>query len=171
MAKEEAGQREKKGVPMVLAALVAAVALLLGISGTLGLMITGLVPVAGLHPEYTVIRAVDAEDHSARAPIYIALEPPFVVNVDRNGRRAFLQITVEVMTRNEELAEALQAHTPVIRNNLLMLFGTVEYAEVQTREGKDRLRHQALAEINKVLKDKGAPALLEELYFTGFVMQ
>jgi len=78
---------------------------------------------------------------------------------------------VQVMTRDPEVAQAIEAHMPVIRNNLVMLFSGQKYEEVATREGKERLRQQTLAEIQKVLEERIGKPGVEDVYFTAFVMQ
>lgn len=106
-----------------------------------------------------------------KPPIYVPLDPPLVVNFERNGRMGFLQATIQVMTREAAVQEALGQHTPVIRNNLLMLLSSKTYADVASREGKEALRHEALAEVNRVLAEQQVEGMVEDLYFTGFVMQ
>jgi len=103
---------------------------------------------------------------------YIALDPPFVVNFDAGSTARFLQVAVQLMTRDPETVEFLKQHDPVIRNDLLLLLGNVRYEEVQTREGKEALLQTALEAVRKILKAEGAkPEKLEAVYFTSFVMQ
>jgi flagellar FliL protein len=103
---------------------------------------------------------------------YIALDPPFVVNFDAGSSARFLQVTVQLMTRDLEMAEFLKQHDPVIRNDLLLLLGNVHYEDVQTREGKEALREQSLEVVRKIVKSEGSePQKLEAVYFTSFVMQ
>lgn len=110
-------------------------------------------------------------EHKAPAQ-YIALDPPFVVNFDAGSSARFLQVTVQLMTRDLELAEFIKQHDPVIRNDLLLLLGNVKYEDVQTREGKEALRQSSLETVRQIIKSEGAePAKLEAVYFTSFVMQ
>lgn len=105
-------------------------------------------------------------------PIYIALDPPFVVNFETEQLVRFLQVTVELMTRDAATSELLKTHDPVIRNDLLMLFANQKYQNVSTRAGKEQLRQEALETIRKVLAGAGGePQRLEAVYFTSFVMQ
>jgi len=106
-----------------------------------------------------------------KPPIYIPLEPPLVVNFERNGRIGFLQANIEIMTREVVVQEALAYHAPVIRNTLLLLLSSKGYADVASREGKEQLRQEALSEVNRVLLEQGVNYAAEDLYFTGFVMQ
>jgi len=103
-------------------------------------------------------------------PVYIALDP-FVVNFDNPTVARFLQVKLQVMTRDPEAAKAIEEHMPVIRNALVMLFSGQKYEDVATREGKERLRQQTLAEIRKVLEERTGDPGVEDVYFTAFVMQ
>ncbi|MBC7162955.1 flagellar basal body-associated FliL family protein [Immundisolibacter sp.] len=116
-----------------------------------------------------------AAEHTAakvEAPAtYTALEPPFVVNFEDEGAIRFLQVTIEVMSRDPKVAEAVKLHMPAIRDQLIVLFSGSDYATLASREGKDQLRQQALETLKKILKAQGAPDAIEGLYFTNFVMQ
>jgi flagellar FliL protein len=102
---------------------------------------------------------------------YIALEPAFVVNFEDQGAIRFLQVSVEISTRDPKVVEAVKLHMPAIRDQLIVLFSGSDYATLASREGKDQLRQQALETLKKILKAQGAPDALEGLYFTNFVMQ
>jgi flagellar protein FliL len=106
------------------------------------------------------------------AAIYIALEPPFVVNFEASQSARFLQVNVELMTRDAATAALIKENTPLVRNDLLLLFGNQEYAAIGAREGKENLRKQALDTIRNIVKSEGGkPDLVEAVYFTSFVMQ
>jgi len=69
------------------------------------------------------------------------------------------------------VAEALKTHDAEIRNNLVLLFSSQTQEAVSTRAGKEKIRAQALAEVQSILqKHIGRPGV-EEIYFTSFVMQ
>ena len=105
-------------------------------------------------------------------PIYIALDPPFVVNFEAEQLVRFLQVTVQVMTRDPETAEMLKTNDPVIRNDLLLLLGNQHYEAISSREGKEKLREQALGAVRKIVTSAGGKAEhVEAVYFTSFVMQ
>ncbi len=120
-------------------------------------------------------KATVAEKEAATAkspPIYVALDPPFVVNFEADQLVRFLQVTVQVMSRDPETVDVLRASDPVVRNDLLLLLGNQRYQTLATREGKEHLREQALAAVRKVVKNAGGkPERVEAVYFTSFVMQ
>jgi flagellar FliL protein len=106
------------------------------------------------------------------APQYFKFEPAFVVNFGEPGNTRFLQITVEAMSRDPKVVEAVKASEPVIRNDLVLLFSSQKYDELMSAEGKEGLRKKALESIRKAIADEGArPETLEGVYFTSFVIQ
>ena len=105
-------------------------------------------------------------------PIYVNLDPPFVVNFEAEAAVRFLQVTVSVMTRDPHIQEMLKNNDPRIRNDLLMLLSNQKYDQISTREGKEKLQTQSLEAVRAVVKSAGGePEKLEALYFTAFVMQ
>jgi flagellar FliL protein len=103
---------------------------------------------------------------------YIALDPPFVVNFENEGLVRFLQVTVQLMTRDPATAELLKQHDPRVRNDLLLTLSYQPYTAIASREGQQKLRASALEAVRRVIKsNNGEPAKLEALYFTSFVMQ
>ena len=104
------------------------------------------------------------------------MDPPLVVSLEDKGSIRFLQVTVELMSRDEHVIADLKTHMPVIRNNLLMLLGGQAIASLTNREDKEKLRQQALAEVQKIMKANPGrgeehPGKVEDLYFTSFVVQ
>lgn len=105
-------------------------------------------------------------------PLYFALDPPFVVNFEAEQAVRFLQITVQVMSRDQPTLDLLKANDPVVRNDLLLLFANQKYTVISTAEGKEKLRADSLAAVRKVIVGAGGkPELVEAVYFTSFVMQ
>jgi flagellar FliL protein len=103
---------------------------------------------------------------------YLKFEPPFVVNFENRGAVRFLQVSVEAMTRDPATAELIRQHDPKLRNDLLLLLGGQTYETISTREGKERLRGEALKAVQDVISAEGGKAeKVEQLYFTSFVMQ
>jgi len=105
-------------------------------------------------------------------PLYLPLDPPFVVNFQADQLVRFLQISVQVMSRDQKTLDLLKNNDPVVRNDLLILLGNQKYTELSTPAGKEQLRTDALAAIRKDLVQAGGdPKSVEAVYFTSFVMQ
>jgi len=117
-------------------------------------------------------KKVEAKKEPAKPPLYVALDPPFVVNFQGDQIVRFLQVTVQILTREPETQELLKVNDPVVRNDLLMLFGNQKYEVVATNEGKEKLRQDALKSIRHIVETNGGKAeSIENVYFTSFVMQ
>ena len=108
-----------------------------------------------------------------KAPaIYVEFQPPFVVNFDAKGVMRFLQVSMQVMTRDHETSELIKLHDPKIRNNMLLLLGSQTIDTISTMEAKEELRKKALETIAKIVEDEGGEGKkVEDLFFTSFVMQ
>jgi len=104
--------------------------------------------------------------------IYQSLHPPLVVNLlDSYGDSHFMQITLEIMSRDQEVINAVREHTPAIRNALILYFGTAKYDEIVTREGKEQLLEQALNEVQGVMQERIGEPGVEAAYFTSLIVQ
>jgi flagellar basal body-associated protein FliL len=125
--------------------------------------ITAIVPV--------VVAAKGAEGHGSGKPsVYYAIDPPLVVNFEDGSAVRFLQITMEIMAHDEKAIESVQRNIPLIRNNLLLLMSNRNYQSMMSREGKEKLRQEALAEVRAVQKKEGGPDV-DDVLFTSFVVQ
>jgi flagellar FliL protein len=104
--------------------------------------------------------------------IYVEFQPPFVVNFDAKGVMRFLQVSMQVMTRDHDTSELIKLHDPKIRNNMLLLLGSQTLDTISTMEAKEELRKKALETIVKIVDDEGGEGKkVEDLFFTSFVMQ
>lgn len=105
-------------------------------------------------------------------PIYVNLDPPFVVNFEAESMVRFLQVTVSVMTRDPHTEETIKKNDPRIRNDLLLLLSNQHYNDISSREGKEKLRTASLEAVRGIVKEAGGEGeKVENLFFTAFVMQ
>jgi flagellar FliL protein len=77
---------------------------------------------------------------------------------------------MEVMAHDQKAIDSVQKNIPMIRNNLLLLMSNRNYQSMMSREGKEKLRQEALTEIRAVQKKVGG-ADVDDLLFTSFVVQ
>jgi flagellar FliL protein len=101
---------------------------------------------------------------------FLPIDPPLVVNFEDGSVVRFLQVSMEVQARDAKALESVTRNLPLIRNNLLLLMSNRPYQTLMSREGKEKLRADALAEIRAVQKKQGG-ADVEDLLFTSFVVQ
>lgn len=112
-----------------------------------------------------------AEEVKSMTASYVALDPPFVVNLENPTEARFLQVSVEVMTRDAQVAEDVKKHMSAIRHSLVLLFSSQSYTTLASAEGKEKIRAEVLAAIQKILMEYTGKPGVEAVYFTDFVMQ
>jgi flagellar FliL protein len=60
---------------------------------------------------------------------------------------------------------------PAVRNSLVMLLSSQNPDELRARAGKEKLRAQALAAIQRIVKKYSGKTGIDEVLFTSFLMQ
>jgi flagellar protein FliL len=125
--------------------------------------ITAIVPVP-------VVGSKGAERPSGKPSLYYAIDPPLVVNFEDGSAVRFLQISMQIVAHDEKAIDSVQKNIPLIRNNLLMLMSNRNYQTMMSREGKDKFRAEALAEVRAAQKKEGSPDV-DDVLFTSFVVQ
>ena len=103
--------------------------------------------------------------------IYVPLHPAFTANFEKKGSARFLQVSVEVMTREPDVEDLIKVHMPAIRNDLLMLFSARSSDSLTTPEGKQQLQADTLSAVQEILKRESGEPGVEAVYFTSFVME
>jgi flagellar FliL protein len=117
-------------------------------------------------------KAAAAAPVPVKAPLYYKLDPAFVVNFGGEGSARYLQITVEIMSRDAAVLDVVKNNEPAVRDDLVQLFSSQDNGTLMTPEGKDKLRAATLDAIRKVIDGVGGSGkLIEAVYFTSFVIQ
>lgn len=160
----------KKGGMLKMLLLGGGAALLLGAGIAAGPVIQNMLA----SPDETAAdgEGADAADVGVGPELYQGLHPALVVNFrDELGEPHFMQIEMEVMARDQETINAVREHTPLIRNNLILLYGNVKYEEISTREGKEQMLADGLAEIREIMAKRIDTPNVEAVYFTSLIIQ
>lgn len=108
---------------------------------------------------------------AGKTPQYINLDPPFVVNLNDDSGVRFLQVSVAVMTYDQSALERIEAHMPLLRHHLVLLFSSQKFVDVKSREGKIKLQQDALATVRDALTEVAGEPLVEALYLPSIVGQ
>ncbi|MCG8428374.1 MAG: flagellar basal body-associated FliL family protein [Chromatiales bacterium] len=114
--------------------------------------------------------AEEQEEEVVLPAAYHSLEK-FVVNLPPGGRAKMLQVGVDLMVRDPATIEFLTKNDPMVRHNLLNLFGEQEAATLVDRAGKEKLQATVLETLNKIITEQAGPGEVEAVYFSSFVMQ
>ena len=167
---EEEKQADAEAEP----AKVGKMKLILIIVGALVLVggsIGGTLLIVGGDDDSAEVEVEEEVEVSRGDPSYVELKPAFTVNLAPEDPVGFLQISMQVLTFNDDVAEELEKHKPLIRNNLLVLFGQQKSAELRAPDGKERLQQSALKTVQTVIDEHGSGGEVDNVFFTSFVMQ
>ncbi len=115
-----------------------------------------------------------ADEHAAevhKEPVYYIFEQPFTVNFETATGLRFLQVKMEAMAYDQHAIDALVKHMPVVRNKMIFLLSNQKYEDLISRQGKEKLRAEALREIQSVMEERTGTPGIEQIFFTSFVIQ
>lgn len=107
-------------------------------------------------------------------PEYFTMDK-FVVNFYGDGKAKFLAIDMKFMSYYPQVVGEkgeMEHLRPILRNDIESLLRKQHYNDLNKPDGPDKLRKEILEITKKVLeKHEIFPDLLENVYFTRFVMQ
>ncbi len=161
--------RRKQTIKLVVLALLLVV---LSVGVTLGLL-HFLSPddPASADASTESVEGSEPPEPARQQAIYFPLKEKFVINYNVRGRQRFLQAEVNLMFRDNEVVKVLEQHLPRVRNDLIMLFSGQEFEDLQTPEGRELLRQDALRRVQAILEEEMGQPGIEQVLFTSFVMQ
>lgn len=127
------------------------------------------------------------------APLkYLTMVPEFIVNFGPDSKVRYLQVDLQISTRDESALKTIETYRPVIRNDILVLLSGSKFEDLKDRSGKETLQKKLLDTVNKVVvsashatpehEDKNTKndkdssnevtkGPVENIYFTSFIMQ
>lgn len=112
----------------------------------------------------------EMESDSGKA-IYVSMPRPFQFNAPGVTRERLVQIEVQLMVRGLTNEERAKRHIPMIEGTLITVFSASNADELVTEEGKADLRSRSSSQVRQVLNQLEGNPVVEEVLFTGFVMQ
>ncbi|GHE80839.1 flagellar basal body-associated protein FliL [Thalassotalea profundi] len=111
------------------------------------------------------------EQASMGTALYVPMPRPFRFNVPGAARDRFVEIRVQLLVRGSNNEEATKKHIPLVESTLLAVFTQSNADDLATSAGKTSLKQKALAEVQKVMTEVEDGKIIEQVLFTGFVMQ
>ncbi|MES2869311.1 MAG: flagellar basal body-associated protein FliL [Pseudomonadota bacterium] len=104
---------------------------------------------------------------------YISLSPPFVGNygLDGSAKLKVYKADISLRVTGSEAAKAVKANEPLIRNQLVGLFTQQTSDGMSNVEGKEKLRQEALKQIQQVMNDETGKPMVDDLLFNNLIVQ
>lgn len=114
--------------------------------------------------------AMPDESDSKFKITYHQIEQPFTSNLSNS--ESFAQLSLAISTYyDERVFEHVTEHEIAIRSAVLMELGQQDPFELDTSDGKLKLKKKLRDVINTTLKEKSGFGGIEDVYFTSLVVQ
>ncbi len=176
----------KSGISMKVIIIIAIVVIVI-VAGSIGATVVLL---SGGSEKSSSSSSSDSEHDSqevsgdaSKPSIYYLLKPDFVINFENEGKANFLSVQLQLMARKNGPINTIESHMPVLRNDVLLLLSGQKYNVVRTTDGKKQLQKDILIILKKIIDEENKSrkkkdgdgytkvGYIEEIYFTGFIMQ
>lgn len=102
---------------------------------------------------------------------FFAIEKPFVVNLSGGDNLTYLQVNVQFKLKNPELRPKLKMQLPAIEHTMVMLLSDQTVNKIKSVQGKQALRQTALKSVQQVCQKLIGDPVIDDVYFTGFIIQ
>ena len=102
---------------------------------------------------------------------FIPLKPPIIVNIMDGNKVRHMQVIIEIKLADPVDAEKINLNKGPIRHELILLLSSQDAATISSALGKEELRKEALAAVQKVMQELEGKPIIEALYFTNFIIQ
>ncbi|UVE17631.1 flagellar basal body-associated protein FliL [Pseudomonas sp. LS44] len=113
------------------------------------------------------------EDKEGAAPkvAYVNLVPAIVGNFGSGTHLKFFKADIALRVTGSEAEDKVEHHEPLIRNQLVMLFSQQTEASLGDLEAKEKLRQEALKQVQQVLSQEEGKPLVDDLLFNNLIIQ
>lgn len=170
MSQENAGaqnEEPKKGSPLKLIIILVVALAVLGGGGFFAYtkFFKAHPPAEAAEEGHEKQGAATAKAQSEKPVIYDW--EPLMVNLADPGGKRYLKLNMKVELTNEKALEELKTRSFQLKDAMLMLLSGKEFDDISTSSGKQALKQETIAQVNKILKQ----GQVKEIYFTDFIVQ
>ena len=104
---------------------------------------------------------------------YISLTPPFVGNygLDGSPKLKVYKADISLRVTGADAAKAVKDNEPLIRNQLVGLFTQQTAEGMSNVEAKEKLRQEAVKQIQQVMNDETGKPMVDDLLFNNLIVQ
>jgi len=165
MANNEGGN---KGISKLLIALILGVILFfMGMMGAGFYILWSRIPVPppALTGEEQLPEDEVVEEKPEIGPLYSI--GTMIVNLADQGGKRYLRVNMDMELSHPEVSREIEKRLPLVRDSILMVLSTQTYQDISTNEGKNALRAQLVASLDKFF----TPGSIVNVFFTEFVVQ
>lgn len=115
----------------------------------------------------------EAKEEGPPKAIYVSLTPPFVGNyaLDGTAKLHVYKADIALRVTGPEAQTAVKRNDPLIRNQLVALFSQQTVDSMSSADAKEKLRQEALKQVQQVMTDEEGKPIVEDLLFNNLIVQ
>ena len=102
---------------------------------------------------------------------YVSIPSPIVLKVVSKPKGHIMQLRLSLMVRGEENKKLAEHHLPAFLSAISSSLYDLDFAEVQTPEGKEKIKETALKSVQSKLKQLENKPVVEKVLYDGFIIQ
>jgi flagellar FliL protein len=125
-------------------------------------------------PAIAMAKEAAKEDENAPPKVaYIGMPPPFVGNyaLDGGPKLHVYKADIALKVTGAEAEAAVKRQDPLLRNQLVALFAQQTSESMGNVEAKEKLRQEALKQLQQVMNDEEGKPIVEDLLFNNLIVQ
>lgn len=119
------------------------------------------------------VMAEEAKEEGPPKAIYVSLTPPFVGNyaLDGGPKLRVYKADIALRVTGADAQTAVKRNDPLIRNQLVALFSQQTVDSMSSADAKEKLRQEALKQVQQVMTDEEGKPIVEDLLFNNLIVQ
>lgn len=120
-----------------------------------------------------VYAADDEENKQKPKPAYVSLgKKPMVLNLGTDSKRlTFLQLQADVLVKDENAKEIVEANIPAIRHKLIVLLSEQKAVDMKTPAAREEIRKKVTTEVRDMIEGMTNNNDIDEILFSNFLVQ
>lgn len=122
----------------------------------------------------SVLFAADDEEEAPKSkPGYVSLgKKPMVLNLATDSKRlTFLQLQADVLVKNDNAKEVVEANIPAIRHKLIVLLSEQKAVDMKTPATREEIRKKVTTEVRDMIENMTNNNDIDEILFSNFLVQ
>jgi len=102
--------------------------------------------------------------------VYFGFDPQIVTNyVTMNKKMGYVRLTVELMIEGPENLEAVEHHSPLLRDAIITIIGQQTEYKIKSIKARAEILKQCEDKIKSILTQETGKPLIKKLLFTQWI--
>jgi flagellar FliL protein len=122
---------------------------------------------------FSALASEEKKEEGKEVPkvIYVSFFPPLVGNYSSGMKMKFFKADIAFRVTGTKAEDKVKYHEPLIRNQLVQLFSQQTDETLGSMDAKEKLRQEALKQVQKVLEQEEGKPYIEDLLFNNLILQ